>query len=66
MEGPFAGQQYFSREAAERETKKAGKRMPTEEEWLGIIKTLDPEMEITHGGWWKSKGGAAEALGLQL
>ena len=33
QDGPFAGEQFFTYESAVRETAKAGKRMPTKDEW---------------------------------
>lgn len=37
LEGKFAGEQFYTWEAAMRETSKAGKRMPTKEQWLDIV-----------------------------
>ena len=64
LEGKYAGEQQFTLEAALRETAKAGKRMPTREEWLAIVRSryphVLPEME-----WWVCTD-VARALGLPL
>jgi hypothetical protein len=43
LEGEFAGEQHFTWDAAMRETAKAGKRMPTSEEW-GVIIRRSPDL----------------------
>jgi hypothetical protein len=43
LEGEYSGEQIFTWEAAIRETKKAGKRMPTDEEWTELFGDDDHE-----------------------
>lgn len=62
-DGQFKGEQFFTLKAARRETKKAGKRMPTEEEWLEIIRTINPE--IDEGGRWHDDSSVRQTLGLK-
>ena len=50
VEGEFAGEQFFSQDAALRETAKAGKRMPTKDEWAAVFKAINPDVD-PEGGW---------------
>ena len=52
--GKYSGEQHFTLEAALRETAKVGKRMPTESEWLEMLRTA-------HDGYC-----VTTALGLRL
>lgn len=63
-DGEFAGEQHFTIRAAHRETERAGKRMPTSEEWIEIIHTVNPEIE--EDGKWKEDTSVRESLGLGL
>ena len=64
LDGEFAGQQYFTWHAAMRETAKAGKRMPTEQEWFRIIRAINPK--IDHLGSWQEDVSIKGALKLKL
>lgn len=64
VEGEFAGEQFFTLGAALRETANAGKRMPTKEEWSGIIQAIKPE--IDPDGGWQDDISIRESLGLKL
>lgn len=44
LEGEFKGKQFFSQVAAIRETKKMGKRIPNNDEWKSILRSIDPVM----------------------
>ena len=45
LEGESAGEQHFTWDAAMRETAKAGKRMPTNNEWLEIVRSRHPDVD---------------------
>lgn len=64
LEGEFAGEQHFTLVAALRETAKAGKRMPTEEEWRELIKAVNPSIDPERG--WQQDVSVRETLGLKL
>lgn len=64
IEGEHAGEQFFSFDAALRETSIAGKRVPTKEEWGNIIRTINPS--IDPDGSWQEDVSVREALGLNL
>lgn len=63
-DGEYAGEQHFTIRAAHRETEKAGKRMPTSDEWIEIIHAINPE--IDEGGKWKEDVSVRETLALKL
>jgi hypothetical protein len=62
--GEIAGEQHFTIEAAIRETEKAGKRMPTWDDWFDIIRTTRPD--IDENGGWKDDQSVREKFGLKL
>ena len=49
-EGDCKGEQLFTWDAAMRETKKAGKRMPTDEEYLELVKEKDDISNLVFAG----------------
>ncbi len=49
--GEFKGEQLFSWDAAMRETKKAGKRMPTDKEWNKLLKTKEDMPNLKLAGY---------------
>lgn len=63
-DGDYAGEQHFTIRAAHRETERAGKRMPTSDEWIEMIHAVNPE--IDEGGKWKDDTSVRETLGLGL
>lgn len=64
IDGEFAGEQFFSWDAAIRETAKSGKRLPTKEEWAAIILSINPS--IVPGLGWQADASVRETLGLKL
>lgn len=64
LDGEFAGEQYFTLPAALRETAKAGKRLPTKEEWATIVRSVNPA--IDPGGGWQDDTLVRETFGLEL
>lgn len=62
--GQFAGEQLFTFNAAQRETQKAGKRMPSWDNWFEIIRTVNPE--IDEDGKWKDDRSVRETFCLRL
>lgn len=71
--GPFAGEQFFTLEAAVRATEAAGKRMPTETEWFFLVLPFSElpsraERWRTWRCWegWTEAPKAAAGLGLPL
>ena len=50
IDGDCAGEQYFTWDSAMRETKKAGKRMPTDEEFLFLLKTKEDIKNLIFAG----------------
>lgn len=44
IEGEFKGEQFFTFDAALRETMKVGKRIPSKEEWIEIFHSINPSV----------------------
>lgn len=59
---PSTGEQYFSTSAAIRETKKAGLRIPTVEEWKKIVRFHNPKVDLDYG--YQKDSSARKNLGL--
>ena len=51
LDGECVGEQLFTQTSALRETKKAGKRMPTDEEFNDILKSKDDMPNIVYAGY---------------
>ena len=62
--GEFAGEQFFTSDAAHRETQSAGKTMPSWGDWMEIIRTVKPD--IDEDGGWKDDRSVRETFGLRL
>jgi hypothetical protein len=58
------GEQYFMLESALRETRKAGLRMPTVEEWKRIIRSVNPKIDLERGR--QADTSVREGLRLEL
>jgi hypothetical protein len=58
LDGECSGEQLFTQTSALRETKKAGKRMPTDEEFNEILKTKDDLPNIVYAGYRHYVGGS--------
>jgi hypothetical protein len=54
--GKFHGEQLFTWDAAIRETQKAGKRMPTDDELSEILKTKEDLKNIVYAGYHSTDG----------
>lgn len=61
-DGQCKGEQLFTFLAAIRETKKVGKRMPTDDEFSEIVKTAEDMPNIVYPGY-RNPGGAFDNLG---
>ncbi len=59
LDGAYPGEQLFTFESAMRETKKAGKRIPTDEEFSIILKTKEDLKNIAFTGYRYSDGSFA-------
>jgi hypothetical protein len=82
IDGCYAGEQFFTWNAAMRETKKAGKRTPTDKEFSILLKTKEDMKNLIFSGFrsfdgsfygraacayfWSSSQGGADAWGLSL
>ncbi|EKD30082.1 MAG: hypothetical protein ACD_78C00161G0002 [uncultured bacterium (gcode 4)] len=64
LEGEFRGEQYFSHNAAIRETKKAGKKIPDNEEWRNIIRSINASLDFCEKP--QNDTSVRETLGLKL
>lgn len=64
LEGSLAGEQLFTWEAALRETAKAGKRLPSTEDWASGIRAINPAVLPMAG--WQDDTTVRKALGLKL
>ena len=56
LEGEYSGEQLFTWDAAKRETEKAGKRMPTDEEFTELLQTKDDMPNVVYAGYRSTDG----------
>jgi hypothetical protein len=59
LDGKYIGEQLFTWDAAMRETKKAGKRIPTDEEFSILLKTKEDMKNIAFSGYRSADGSFA-------
>lgn len=64
LEGEFRGEQYFSHNAAIRETKKAGEKIPDNKEWKNILRSINPSLDFCEKP--QNDTSVRETLGLKL
>lgn len=64
LDGEFVGEQFFTLDAALRETSKAGKWIPTKDEWNEIIRSITPGIDPSGG--WQDDVLVRDSLGLKL
>ncbi len=64
LEGEFIGEQYFSYNAMIRETEKAGKCVPSNEDWETIIRSINSD--ITFNEVPQNDASVRETLGMKL
>ena len=62
-DGECKGEQLFTWKAAMRETKKAGKKIPTDEQFSELLKTKDDMPNVVFPGY-RDVGGSFGSLGL--
>ncbi|MBP9158259.1 MAG: hypothetical protein KBF53_10860 [Sphingobium sp.] len=64
LDGPNAGEQHFTWKAAVRETRLCGKLIPTLDEWMAILRTASPHLEVSED--WQKVANLHERFGLPL
>ena len=64
--GPDRFEQYFTHAAAVRETQKAGKSLPSKNQWMAIIRRRMPEVVMLEHWQCVSKKTGTAQLGLDL
>lgn len=62
IDGDCAGAQYFTWESVRRETKKAGKRMPTDEEFSLLLKNKEDMKNLVFAGYRLPDGSFANRI----